>query len=194
MGLDMYLYRERKRTEDEKISEEVISRDMPVHTEEELNRRIDQHLTEKYAVSEENRVEQIAYWRKANAIHSWFVKNVQGGVDECKAHDVPTEKLKELLVLCNKVLSESVLKEGEVVSFYRHTKDGREAVTREGVVIANPEIAQEYLPTQGGFFFGDTSYNEYYINDVKHTKKEVEKALDLAKEDGHVRFMYRSSW
>ena len=26
---------------------------------------------------------QIASWRKANAIHKWFVDNVQDGVDDC---------------------------------------------------------------------------------------------------------------
>ena len=26
----------------------------------------------------------VAYWRKANAIHSWFVENCQDGVDECQ--------------------------------------------------------------------------------------------------------------
>lgn len=30
--------------------------------------------------------QEVAYWRKANAVHRWFVNNVQGGVDDCKAH------------------------------------------------------------------------------------------------------------
>lgn len=45
----------------------------------------------------------IGYWRKANAIHSWFVKNVQGGKDECQEAYVPREKLEELLQLCRSV-------------------------------------------------------------------------------------------
>ena len=32
-------------------------------------------------------------WRKANAIHAWFVKNVQGGVDECQRVPVSREQL-----------------------------------------------------------------------------------------------------
>jgi len=28
------------------------------------------------------------YWRKANAIHRWFVENVQGGQDDCKPYYV----------------------------------------------------------------------------------------------------------
>jgi len=41
-----------------------------------------------------------AYWRKANHIHKWFVDNVQDGVDNCKPHFVPIDKLKELRDLC----------------------------------------------------------------------------------------------
>lgn len=28
--------------------------------------------------------EEVGYWRKANAIHGWFVDNVQKGNDDCK--------------------------------------------------------------------------------------------------------------
>ncbi len=30
--------------------------------------------------------EDAAYWRKANQIHDWFVKNVQDGEDNCNPH------------------------------------------------------------------------------------------------------------
>jgi hypothetical protein len=40
------------------------------------------------------------YWRKANAIHKWFVDNVQDGVDECQEHYVSREKLYELRDAC----------------------------------------------------------------------------------------------
>src|SRR5690242_7485062 len=42
-------------------------------------------------------VEEIGYWRKANAIHRWFVENVQDGMDDCKEYYVSREKLAELL-------------------------------------------------------------------------------------------------
>ena len=44
------------------------------------------------------------YWRKANAIHNWFVKNVQDGIDDCKEYHVPADKLKLLLDVVNDVL------------------------------------------------------------------------------------------
>ena len=49
-------------------------------------------------------VEEVAYWRKANAIHKWFVENVQGGVDDCGAYPVQKADLKKLLSLVNKSL------------------------------------------------------------------------------------------
>jgi len=45
-----------------------------------------------------------AYWRKANAIHKWFVENVQNGVDDCNDYEVSAEQLAELLGLCRLVL------------------------------------------------------------------------------------------
>ena len=45
-----------------------------------------------------------AYWRKANQIHAWFVKNVQGGKDDCGEYYVSHEKLKELLNTCQQSL------------------------------------------------------------------------------------------
>ena len=44
------------------------------------------------------------YWRKANAIHRWFVDKVQGGVDNCAEYYVDTEDLKELRYRCNEIL------------------------------------------------------------------------------------------
>lgn len=49
---------------------------------------------------------RIGYWRKANAIHAWFVKNVQNGVDDCKSYYVDTEKLAQLQAICEAVLKD----------------------------------------------------------------------------------------
>lgn len=49
---------------------------------------------------------RVAYWRKANAIHEWFVKNVQDGVDECQEAWVSREQLQELITICETVLAD----------------------------------------------------------------------------------------
>jgi hypothetical protein len=49
---------------------------------------------------------RVAYWRKANAIHEWFVQNVQDGVDECQEAWVSREQLQELIDVCKTVIAE----------------------------------------------------------------------------------------
>lgn len=44
------------------------------------------------------------YWRKANAIHRWFVMNVQSGVDDCREYDVNREDIDALIALCDRAL------------------------------------------------------------------------------------------
>lgn len=51
----------------------------------------------------------VAYWRKANQIHKWFVTNVQNGEDNCNPHYVQRDKLAELKELCEKVLDDHSL-------------------------------------------------------------------------------------
>lgn len=50
-----------------------------------------------------------AYWRKANAIHNWFVENVQDGVDNCAQHEVTAQQLEELRDECQRVIDDPTL-------------------------------------------------------------------------------------
>ena len=52
---------------------------------------------------------QVGYWRKANAIHGWFVDELAKGVDECQEIYVPREKLSELRDLCKSVLKKPAM-------------------------------------------------------------------------------------
>jgi hypothetical protein len=54
-------------------------------------------------------VEEAGYWRKANAIHRWFVEKVQDGVDNCGEYFVPPSSLEELLELCKLVKADNSL-------------------------------------------------------------------------------------
>lgn len=49
----------------------------------------------------------VGYWRKANAIHAWFVKNVQDANDDCGCHWVGDDILNELLKVCKEVLADT---------------------------------------------------------------------------------------
>lgn len=50
-------------------------------------------------------VQEVIYWRKANAIHKWFVDNVQEGKDDCGEYYVPYEFLQNLYNITNIVLT-----------------------------------------------------------------------------------------
>lgn len=57
---------------------------------------------------------ELIYWRKANAIHNWFVENVQIGADDCGDYEITREQLEKLLsdvisVLDSEELAEEVL-------------------------------------------------------------------------------------
>lgn len=45
-------------------------------------------------------VEVAGYWRKANQVHGWFVREIQDGADDCREYHVPFSKLLELKELC----------------------------------------------------------------------------------------------
>lgn len=91
---------------------------------------------------------EAGYWRKANEIHNWFVKNVQDGVDDCGEYYVSAEQLQELLDTVNKVLKSR-----------------------------DPAVASSLLPTTSGSFFGSTEYSEYYWESLERTKTILENAL-----------------
>jgi len=91
MGLDMYLYKEiyvgaNYEHNEVKGKIELSNRNGPIPIKLERVSSIR---------------EQVGYWRKANAIHKWFVDNVQGGVDMCQESSVSRDQLQELLDLVN---------------------------------------------------------------------------------------------
>lgn len=86
--------------------------------------------------------------------------------------------------------SASMLNEGDYIYDSERSADRVEAIDKAqgGVfvrfgnecvekIIANPELAQELLPTQAGFFFGDTNYNEYYIDDLKEYIRQADEII-----------------
>ena len=105
----------------------------------------------------------VAYWRKANAIHAWFVKECGGGIDECQPIYVPREKLVELLELCKQVVKQ-------------------------------PAMASSTLPSQSGFFFGSTEYDDWYMEDIKRTVKVLTKVLKEVPDNSRWSFIYQASW
>lgn len=134
---------------------------------------------------------ELAYWRKANAIHRWFVFRVGDGDNDTDI-EVSYLQLRRLYNLCKKVLNESILVDG-LVSNGKIFKDGEMYEQKiVGKIIKNPEIAKELLPTQEGFFFGSTEYDEWYLQTLQDTMNQLEPILEEYSEDDW--FTYNSSW
>lgn len=58
-------------------------------------------------------------------------------------------------------------------------------------IVENPSIAEDYLPTQSGFFFGGEEYDEYYLEQLQDTISIIEKLEAMGSEWC---FVYSSSW
>lgn len=99
MGLDMYLNAKRYLS-DYNEADLAKKREMM-----NLFPELDVYLTQEngHPIKEINA--SVGYWRKANAIHGWFVQEVQEGEDDCKEYYVSREKLEELKNLCEQVLA-----------------------------------------------------------------------------------------
>ena len=100
---------------------------------------------------------EVGYWRKANAIHNWFVKNVQDGRDDCQQAYVSRSQLADLSSICKQVLAA------------RNTENAN-------------EIAAKLLPTTSGFFFGNPADDYYKQQDlafVQQARAEIFTGLKV---------------
>lgn len=61
-------------------------------------------------------------------------------------------------------------------------------------VQANHDKAEELLPSQGGFFFGSTDYDEWYFKDIDETIVELEALIANHSEDAEIEYEYYASW
>lgn len=62
--------------------------------------------------------------------------------------------------------------------------DVEDIIWRCEEVLKDNKKAHELLPTQDGFFFGSTDYDDYYMYDVKDCLKQMKKYLKLFKKPG----------
>lgn len=136
---------------------------------------------------------EVGYWRKANAIHQWFVENVQYGEDNCHRYRVEKSDIEKLLETCKKVKSSITLVEKEAEVIIGYNKDGKIKEKRKIKYVEDDSVCKELLPTYNGFFFGGVAYDEWYAQNIDDTIEILEKVLaetDFEKEE----ITYISSW
>lgn len=116
--------------------------------------------------------EVLMRWRKANAIHKFFVDNAANGVDDCQPVQVTIDVIKDLVDRCETILQGEVDDNGALV---------------------DPKTAMELLPSQSGFFFGSTEYDDWYIENLKETVKTLKPIVEHA-ELYTDPIIYEASW
>ena len=182
MGLDMYLYRTKKvkglsisdyQKIDTAVSYVDTKKNNTPNIEELLVGRFKKAYLELNDCIEKRGnyinwysiLEDVGYWRKANAIHNYFVQRCQNGVDECQMSLVKKSDLLELLKRCKKVLKNK----------------------------GDEDLVNELLPPKSGFFFGSTDINDGFYRDIQDTIEIIEKVLKETNFKTQIIF-YQSSW
>jgi hypothetical protein len=171
MGLDMYLSVREFISKTEYYTDENGGyASKPNQKYEDIVNAIDMFDTSEFSGGGSVSVmTTVGYWRKANAIHGWFVNNLAGGLDECQEIHVPRNALVDLLAACKAVMSVSVAE-------------------------SKQDVADEFglNPTEG-FFFGGYELDEYYDEDIKYTIKMIEYVLENTSPQ-KTEFVYQASW
>lgn len=183
MGLDMYLYRKNDGVEDFERAKSLDSSFwVPAHYDTNANRFVNEYGLEPGFI-------EVGYWRKANQIHNWFAETC--GVKNCEYTPISRSQLEELKRTCETVLSSCELVDGTVHNGNRYENGEWVPILEEGRVVADPSTAIELLPTCEGFFFGGTSYDEWYVHDIEDTIRIISEALATCDDD---EFYYYPSW
>jgi hypothetical protein len=117
----------------------------------------------------------IGYWRKANAIHGWFVRNLAGDVDNCDPIDVSPDDLASLRDACLAIL-------------HLRTTDPDAARI----------LAEDTLPPAPGFFFGTYDYDAYYYESLQYTSDLLTTIIAQVNDEASplygASFQYEASW
>lgn len=111
---------------------------------------------------EETDLQEIGYFRKANFLRKWLIDN--------------TGYKEDGNLIYHKLDKEDI---GELLMIAAH-------------VFTYPSVAEEFLPTQDGFFFGNTEYDEDYYYKVGCLIKTA--AAILADTDWEKEDVYYHEW
>ena len=99
-------------------------------------------------------VDQVAYWRKDNAIHGWLIEHYADGIDDCKPIEVDRIGLIALRDICLQLIEAN-----------------------------SAELAMEILPPVPGFFFGSPQIDDWYWDGVKETAEKLTGIINETSED-----------
>jgi hypothetical protein len=136
-------------------------------------------------------IEEIAYWRKFNALHGWIIDNCNNGDDPNASKDIylSNENVKLLLETLNQAL--------DIINNSKETKTNEKDFFSgkkfEYTVFDCAEKINEIFPPTEGFFFGSTAIDSYFKQNVEYSIEVFEEVLsDMENDDSE--FYYSCSW
>lgn len=206
MGLDMYLYAEKHVSN---ASDGFVEK-FPEYAKEVEQYKLvmsgsgmDSLPTPEYGGATISKC--VGYWRKANAIHGWIVRNLANGIDDCQRINLDREDIVKLRDSCVKALHNRANAlpnkepksmtindtgdENSVVNSITNAIKQESLKKHESVALADPLDVE---PTSG-FFFGNTEKDEYYYADLEHTVDVLNALLAGTVGEGYS-FYYQASW
>jgi hypothetical protein len=130
-------------------------------------------------------VEDVAYWRKFNALHGWFVNECADGKDDCKEMYVSIETLQKITNILKQV--KNVIDKSEKTTKVLQDWDNKDY---EVSTYKCEDEVNELLPPTQGFFFGAYEIDDWYKQDVEKTIEIFEELL----KDEYGDYYYQASW
>lgn len=156
-----------------------------------LQRRKD---VEQQAFSDahDDKLSGVIYWRKANAIHQYFVtygKLAHDGAQDVGYYYIDKQDLIHLIERITSVLNGPEI--SETITYHKIADDMNE-VHEDVKYNLDIELAKEILPTTSGFFFGSTEYNHWYHEDLVRTLDLIKG--EIAAVPHNETWYYYASW
>lgn len=133
---------------------------------EEIIMGLDMYL-EKVNRNDSRDKDEVHYWRKANSIHNWILKET-GTSSDFNAGDNDIEITKDMLI-----------------KFVEQAK----TVLKD----RSDETSERLIPSCSGFFFGSTEYDEWYYDDIKDTAEKFLELVNTFDFEGY-KLLYSCSW
>ena len=143
----------------------------------------------------------VGYWRKANAIHGWFVRELANGEDNCQDIYVSKEALVRLRDNCvNELANRINAKPNESNSHVIKVDDDNSTdifnkiiaeIKQESGNTNTNTLTDDPLAPTAGFFFGSTEKDEWYYEQLEYT---VELINSLLAQGDKYDYYYRASW
>lgn len=144
-----------------------------------------------FADAYDDNLSGVIYWRKANAIHKYFVYYgtfQSNGAPNIGYYYIDRQHLINLIERITVVLNGEKYTETDT---YFDAVEMKE-VSKEVEYNLNKKLASELLPTEDGFFFGSIDYGYSYYEDLVRTLNLLK--AELAAVPDNETWYYYASW